>query len=96
MVAQPSWSRHAYRSAAEVQEKSGNFAADAELQREDAGHVQDVAAVGERVATVPPAVGGIGQRHGVAAVDVVLFRCVVDGVRPSVRRKQFIAVGRRL
>ena len=31
---------------------------------------------------------------GVAAVDIVLFRCVVYGVCPCIRRKEFIPVGK--
>ena len=78
---------HADRKAVEIEQILGQFSAGIELRRENTGQIQDVATVGQGVAAISGPIGRIGQRHGVAAIDVVLFGCVVDGVRPRVRRK---------
>ena len=64
---------------------------DAESGLEDAGHVEDVPLVGERIRAIAAAIRGIGQEG--RAVDVVLLGRVVNCVRPGVRREELDLCG---
>src|SRR6202011_4885056 len=59
------------------------------LRQKNTGHVEHMTLVGERVRAIAMAVGRIRQQE-VTTIDVILFRRIVDSMRPGVSRVELV------